>query len=96
MQLDIARFVDAVDVAEAGSDGKVGGDGLEGLVDLVDVLGLGVEGVVVDGLVVNAVFFAAGDADFLAQVSAGVLLQENEVGCCTISSHCFIGAARLR
>jgi hypothetical protein len=62
-ELDVARLVDTVDVAEAGGDGEVGGDGVESLVDLVDVLGLGVQGVVVDGLVVNAVLLATGDTD---------------------------------
>ena len=65
MKLDVAGLVDAMDVAETGGDGEVRGDGGEGLVNLEDILGLGVEGVVVDVLVVDAVFFAAGDADFL-------------------------------
>lgn len=62
-ELDVARLVDTVDVTEASGDGEVGGDGVEGLVDLVDVLGLGVEGVVVNGLVVNTVLLATGDTD---------------------------------
>jgi hypothetical protein len=62
-ELDVAGLVDTVDVTEAGGDGEVGGDGVEGLVDLVDVFGLGVEGVVVNGLVVNTVLLATGDAD---------------------------------
>ena len=67
MQLDVAGLVDAVDVAETGGDGEVGGDGGEGLVDVEDVLRLSVEGVVVDVLVVDAVFFSAGDANFLSK-----------------------------
>lgn len=62
-ELDVAGLVDTVDVAEAGGDGEVGGDGVEGLVDVVDVLGLGVEGVVVDGLVVDTVLLTTGDTD---------------------------------
>ena len=62
-ELDVARLVDTVDVTEASGDGEVGGDGVKGLVDLVDVLGLSVEGVVVNGLVVNAVLLATGDTD---------------------------------
>lgn len=65
VQADVARLVDAVHVAEAGSDGEVRADGGESLVDVVDVLGLGVEGVVVDRFIVDAVFFTASDADFL-------------------------------
>ena len=65
VEADIAWFVDAVDVAEAGGDGEVGGDGGEGIMDCEDVFGLGVEGVVVYVFVVDAVFFAACNADFL-------------------------------
>jgi hypothetical protein len=50
-----------VDVAEASGDGEVGADGGEGLVDLPDVLGLSVEGVVVNVLVVDTVLLATGD-----------------------------------
>jgi hypothetical protein len=54
-----------VHVAEASGDGEVRADRGEGVVDGEDVLGLGVEGVVVDVFVVDAVFLAAGDTDFL-------------------------------
>lgn len=63
VQLDVARLVDAVDVAEASGNGEVGRDGGEGVVDVEDVLGLGVEGVVVNVLVVDAVLLATGDAN---------------------------------
>lgn len=65
VQLDVSGLVHAVDVAEAGGDAEVGRYGAEGVVDVQDVFGLGVEGVVIDVFVVNTVFFAAGDADFL-------------------------------
>jgi hypothetical protein len=65
VQLYVARLVDTVDVAEAGGDGEVRGDGGEGLVDVPDVLGLGVEGVVVNVLVVDTVLLTASDTDFL-------------------------------
>lgn len=61
LELDVSGLVDTVDVTEAGSDGEVRGDGGESLVDLVDVLGLGVEGVVVDILVVDTVLLATSD-----------------------------------
>jgi hypothetical protein len=54
-----------VHVAEASGDGEVGADGGEGVVNGEDVLGLGVEGVVVDVFVVDAVFFTAGDTNLL-------------------------------
>jgi hypothetical protein len=62
-ELDVTRLVDTVNVTEAGGDGEVGRDGVKSLVDLVDVFGLGVEGVVVNGLVVNTVLLATGDTD---------------------------------
>ena len=65
MQAHVAGLVDAVDVAKGGGDGEVGRDLGQGRVDVVDVLGLGVERVVVDVLVVDPVLFAAGDADLL-------------------------------
>ena len=66
-QLHIARLVHTVHVAKARGDREVGANGRQGLVDLVDVFGLGVEAVVVDALVVDAVFLAAGDADLHLQ-----------------------------
>ena len=65
VQAHVAGLVDAVHVAEASGDGEVRTDRGEGVVDGEDVLGLGVEGVVVDVFVVDAVFFTAGDTDFL-------------------------------
>lgn len=52
-----------MDVTETGSDGEEGADGAQGLVDGVDVLGLGVEGVVVDVLVVDTVLLTTSDTD---------------------------------
>ncbi len=54
----VAGAVDTVNVSEAGGAGPVGGDGLKSLVDCVDVLGLGIERVVVDSLVIDTVFLA--------------------------------------
>jgi hypothetical protein len=52
-----------MDVSEPGRDAKVGRDLDKCLVDLPDVLGLGVEGVVVDILVVDTILLAASDAN---------------------------------
>ena len=65
MEFDIARLIDTVDVAKAGGDAEVGGNLGEGGPDVVDVLRLGVERVVVNVLVVNAILFAASNANFL-------------------------------
>jgi hypothetical protein len=65
VQLDVAGLVDTVDVTEAGGDGEVRGDRGEGVVDGQDVLGLGVEGVVVNILVVDTVLLTTGDTDLL-------------------------------
>lgn len=65
VQAHVAGLVDAVNVAEASGDGEVRADRGEGVVDGEDVLGLGVEGIVVDVFVVDAVFFTAGDTNFL-------------------------------
>lgn len=65
VQLHVARLVDTVDVAKAGSNAEVRADGGKCLVDLVDVLGLSVQAVVVDVLVVDTIFLTTRDADFL-------------------------------
>lgn len=65
VKLDVAGLVDTVDVTEASSDGEVGGDGTEGVLDGQDVLGLGVEGVVVNILVVDTILLTTGDTDLL-------------------------------
>lgn len=61
MEPDVAGLVNAVDVAEASGDGEVGGDGGESAVHLPDVLGLSVERVVVNVLVVDTVLLTTGD-----------------------------------
>ena len=63
VELDIAGLVDTVDVTEASGNGEVGGDLGEGVVDGEDVLGLGVEGVVVNVLVVDTVLLTTGDTN---------------------------------
>lgn len=63
LELDISRLVDTVDITEASGDAEVGRDRAERLVDVPDVLGLRVEGVVVNVLVVDTILLAAGDAN---------------------------------
>lgn len=65
VQADVAGLVDTVDIAEASGNREVGADGGQGVVDGQDILGLGVEGVVVDVLVVDAVLLTTGDTDLL-------------------------------
>jgi hypothetical protein len=63
LELDVAGLVDTVHVTETSGNGEVGGDLRELLVDVQDVLGLSVEGVVVNILVVNTVLLTTGDTD---------------------------------
>ena len=65
VQADVTGLVDTVDVTEASGDGEVGADGGQGVVDGQDVLGLSVEGVVVDILVVDTVLLTTGDTNLL-------------------------------
>lgn len=65
VELDVAGLVDTVDVTEASGNGEVGADGSEGVLDGQNVLGLGVEGVVVNILVVDTVLLTTGDTDLL-------------------------------
>lgn len=95
VELDVAGLVDTVNITETSGNGEVGGDGSESLVDGEDVLRLSVEGVVVNVLVVDTVFLTTSDTNFLVLL-ASFYLYIPEVKGLTISSHCFMGAARLR
>lgn len=70
VETDVAWLVDTVDVSETGSDGEVGADGGKTVVDVEDILWLSVQGVVVDGLVVDTVLLTTSDTDFLITVLA--------------------------
>lgn len=65
VELDVAGLVDTVNVTEASGNGEVGADSGEGVLDGQDVLGLSVEGVVVNILVVDTVLLTTGDTDLL-------------------------------
>lgn len=65
VETNVAGLVDTVDVTETSGNGEVGADGGESVVDGEDILGLGVEGVVVNVLVVDTVLLTTGDTDFL-------------------------------
>jgi hypothetical protein len=66
MELDVTRLVDTMDVTKASSNAEVGRDLGEGGPDVVDIFWLGIERVVVHVLVIDTVFFAASDTDFLS------------------------------
>jgi hypothetical protein len=63
VELDISGLVDAVNVAETSSNREVWRDGSQGVVDVEDVLGLGVQRVIVNILVVDAIFLASSDTN---------------------------------
>jgi hypothetical protein len=65
VKLDITGLVDTMNIAESCSDGEVWGDWGKSLVDRKDIFGLGVKGVVVNVLIVNTIFLAPSDTDFL-------------------------------
>jgi len=99
VETDVAGLVDTVDVTETSGNGEVRADGGEGVADGKNVLGLGVKGVVVDILVVDTVLLTTSDTDFLRAVSIQIHEMSNSDSRekrLTISSHCFMGAARLR
>lgn len=68
VETDVSGLVDTVDVTESSGNGEVGADGGESVVDGEDVLGLSVERVVVNVLVVDTVLLTTGDTDFLRQL----------------------------
>lgn len=74
VELDVSWLVDTVDVSETSGDGEVWGDWGESLVDGENILWLGVEGVVVNILVVDTILLTTGDTDFLQQISILFLL----------------------
>ena len=61
-KLDITRSVDTVDVTEGGGDAESGGDAAELFPYLADLLGLRVEGGVVDASVIDTIFLTTGAA----------------------------------
>ena len=80
VELDVAGLVDTVDITETSGNGEVGADGGELVVDGEDVLGLSVERVVVNGLVVDTVFLTTSDTDFLQKLAYNLLLPPEEKG----------------
>lgn len=70
VQTDVAGLVDTVHITETSGNGEVGADGGESVVDGQDVLGLSVQGVVVNVLVVDTVLLTTSDTDFLNRVLA--------------------------
>jgi hypothetical protein len=68
VKLNISWFINTVHVTKTSGNGEVWGDWLKSLVDSENVLGLGVERVVVDILIVDTVFFATSDTNFLGEL----------------------------
>jgi hypothetical protein len=77
VEADVAGLVDTVNIAETSSNGEVGGDGGESVVDGENVLGLGVEGVVVNVLVVDTVLLTTSDSNFLRLLAGMLLFKRN-------------------
>lgn len=73
VKLDVAGLVDTVDITETSGNGEVRGDGNKSIVDGEDVLGLSVERVVVNVLVVDTVLLTTGDTDFLVSLASSSL-----------------------
>ena len=65
LQLDVTWLVNTVNVTETSGNGEVWGDRRKGVVDVKDILGLCVEGVVVDIFVVDTILLTTSDTDFL-------------------------------
>jgi hypothetical protein len=65
VEADVAGLVDTVHITETSGNGEVRADLGEGVVDGEDVLRLGVEGVVINALVVDTVLLTTGDTNFL-------------------------------
>jgi hypothetical protein len=96
VKLDVARLVNTVNVTETGSDGEVWGDRRESLVDGKNVLWLSVKRVIIDILIVDSILLTTRDTNLL-QAELDSRFSFDQLGMKhTISSHCFIGAARLR
>ena len=74
VEADVAGLVDTVHITETSGNGEVRADLGEGVVDGEDVLRLGVEGVVINALVVDTVLLTTGDTNFLLTVSGGFSL----------------------
>lgn len=71
VKLNISWLVDTVDITETGSNGEVWRDWGKSLVDCKDILGLGVERVVVNVLIVNTILLTTSDSDFLKYQVSG-------------------------
>ena len=65
VELNVAGLVDTVDITETSGNREVRADRGESLLNGEDILGLSVQGVVVNVLVVNTILLTTGDTDFL-------------------------------
>jgi hypothetical protein len=79
VKLDISWLVHTVDITETSGDREVRGNWLESLVNGKDILRLGVEGVVVDILVVDTVLLTTSNTDFLKALGYRLLHRNGDV-----------------
>jgi hypothetical protein len=63
VQANVTRSIDTVDVTKSSGNGEEISDLREGLVDIPDILRLGIEGSVINVLVVNTIFFTTSDTN---------------------------------
>lgn len=77
VQFHVARLVHAMNISEACSNREVRADFGQSGPDVVDIFGLGVQRVVVDILVVDAIFLTTSNADFLLHLAFRSFLGED-------------------
>jgi hypothetical protein len=63
VQANVTRSIDTVDVTESSGNGEEISDLREGPVDIPDILRLGIEGSIINVLVVNTIFFTTSDTN---------------------------------
>ena len=75
-----------MDVSETCRNGEVRADFGQSGPDVVDIFGLCVERVIVNVLVVDAIFFTTSDADFLVRLAIRFILGEQVLPSLAIAS----------
>ena len=77
VKLNVTRFVDTMNISETGGNREVRGDWRQSLVDGKDVLGLGIERIIVNRLVVNTILLTTCDTNFLESTLAKYISQSS-------------------
>jgi hypothetical protein len=70
VQADVTRSIDTVNVTESSGNGEKISDLRESLVDIPDILRLGIQGSIVNVLVVNTILLSTSDTDFHLEKTA--------------------------